>query len=450
MIKQVVVLGVLVALAGCQSYAPMPLDPQAHHAEWASRSPDSESVREFAARLGQAPPQIGAEGLRLADAEIVALCFNPTLRQARARAAVAMANSEYAGLWDDPSVSFDLLRIVESVPEPWTIGGALSFTIPISGRLPAEKSLASAEYDLELRRVAQAEWDTVMTVRSTWAQWSAAQLQAELMRELIERVDSIVSVVDRLERAQSLSRLEGRLFRMESAGRRSDLLLLDAQADQLEYELKSLLGLMPDAPVKLLPQVASASAVEDIDGNMLEERNPELAALRAAYEVAEKNLLVEVRKQYPDLQIGPAYEWDDGQSKIGFGAGIPLPLLNANRQGIAVARAERDAARAAYEAAVEQLVSASMQRARHYHATASARQSIEHDLLPLAEAQIADERRIAELGELNVLLTLESIVRVHETKVRLIDARLAEAQAAFDLQALLGPEPIMDSEGGTP
>jgi hypothetical protein len=64
------------------------------------------------------------------------------------------------------------------------------------------------------------------------------------------------------------------------------------------------------------------------------------------------------------------------------------------------------------------------------------------DLLPLAEAQIADERQLAELGEINVLLTLESVVRAYETKVQLINARLAEAQAVFRLQELLGPEPI--------
>jgi len=420
----------------------MPLDGEAHRAAWAARSPESESVREFAERVGVSPISPGEGELELADGEIVALAFNPELRKARARAAVALAHSEYAGLWDDPSLSFDVLRIIESVPDPWVIGGMVGFIIPLSGRLPVERALASAEHELELRRVAEAEWSIVAQFRSTWSEWSATRLRAELVRDLLARVESILSVVDRLEAAQSINRLEGRLFRMEQASRHAESLLLDSQAEQLELELKSMMGLMPDAPITMLPQVASKALVTVDDAfNTLEQRNPTVAVQRSAYEVAERNLHLAIRKQYPDLQIGPSYEWDEGQNKVGLGGGFTLPLLNANRQGIAVAQAERDASRADYEIAIERAVNSYTRSNRHSAGAAAARHAIEKDLLPLAEAQIDDERRLAELGELNVLLTLESVVRSHDIKVQLIDARLAETQATFRLQELLGPEP---------
>lgn len=442
MIKHVLYMLALFAFAGCQTYSPAPLDSASHRAEWAARSPDSESIREYAARLGAGPISPGADGLRLADAESVALVFNPALRMARSRAAVTLANSQYAGLWDDPSLSFDVLRVTESIPDPWVIGGVIGFTIPLSGRLPVERALASAEHEVELRRVAEAEWSTVATLRSVWIEWSATRLRADLIRDLLDRVESIVSIVDRLEAAQSMSRLEGRLFRMERASRRSELLLLDSRVRQLELQLKSLVGLVPEADVTLQPQIVCESPqdVTDVFAS-IERWNPEVATHRAAYEAAEQNLHLQVRKQYPDLQIGPAYEWDEGQNKIGIGAGLPLPLLNANRQGIAVAQAARDAARVQYESSLEQVVSNYMQARSQYDAITAARHSIEVDLLPLAEAQIADERQLAELGEINVLLTLESVVRGHETKVQLIDARLAEAQAAFRLHELLGHRP---------
>jgi outer membrane protein TolC len=273
-------------------------------------------------------------------------------------------------------------------------------------------------------------------------EWSASKLEADLLRDLLERVDAIVEIADRLEAAQSLSRLEARLFRMERAARRSELLLLNAQTQQLELQLKSLLGLVPDAPLALIPQVAGEipEAVDDVF-EAIEQRNPTVAVHRAAYAVAEENLHREVRKQYPDLQIGPAYEWDEGQNKIGLGAGLPLPLLNANKHGIAVARAERDAVRAEYESAVESLVSAYWQARSQFVATTAAREAIEQELLPLAEAQINDARQMAELGEFDVLLTLESVVRAHDTNVQLIKARLAEAMAASVLRALCVQEP---------
>jgi len=318
----------------------------------------------------------------------------------------------------------------------------VGFIIPLSGRLPVERALASAEHELELRRVAEAEWSIVAQFRSTWSEWSATRLRAELVRDLLARVESILSVVDRLEAAQSINRLEGRLFRMEQASRHAESLLLDSQAEQLELELKSMMGLMPDAPITMLPQVASKALVTVDDAfNTLEQRNPTVAVQRSAYEVAERNLHLAIRKQYPDLQIGPSYEWDEGQNKVGLGGGFTLPLLNANRQGIAVAQAERDASRADYEIAIERAVNSYTRSNRHSAGAAAARHAIEKDLLPLAEAQIDDERRLAELGELNVLLTLESVVRSHDIKVQLIDARLAETQATFRLQELLGPEP---------
>ena len=63
----------------------------------------------------------------------------------------------------------------------------------------------------------------------------------------------------------------------------------------------------------------------------------ELRQLREEYEVAEHALHREIRKQYPDLTIGPLYETDQGQSRLGFLGATPLPLLNATRPGIAEA-----------------------------------------------------------------------------------------------------------------
>jgi outer membrane protein TolC len=200
--------------------------------------------------------------------------------------------------------------------------------------------------------------------------------------------------------------------------------------------------LTPRATLTLEPSVAAGAIDAPSDSDVfgaIELRNPTLIAQRVNYEVAERALNVEIRKQYPDLEIGPAYEYDEGQNKVGFGLGLPLPILNANKQGIAVARAKRDAVRIAYETQHERLVNEYAQAQTQHASATAARQTLERELLPLADAQIADERRMAELGELNVLLTLESIVRAHETRVRLIDATLAESRAAIRIQDLLGP-----------
>jgi len=435
------IVALLAALAGCQSYEAKPLDLDAHLREWSSRAIDSEDVREFSRRLGVEGAGAGGSGIGQREAEAVALAFNVELRSRRAAAATALAAAEHAGLWDDPRLSLDALHVTESLADPWVIGGTVGFTIPLSGRLPVERALADAEHDLALRRVAEAEWAVASALRRTWAEWSAARLRGDLLGELIARVEAIVGVVERLEEAQALSRLEARLFKMELISRRSERVLVEARAAQLELAIKAIMGLTPDAAIELEAELA-AWTIEPLEGEAaaLDARNPQLAASRAAYDVAEHNLHREIRRQYPDLQLGPAYEWDEGQNKIGLGAGLPLPILNANKQGIAEARAEREAARIAHEAALERLVSDHRQAELSHKASSAARAMVERDLLPLAQAQIDDERRLAELGELNVLLTLESLVRANETKLQLIEARLAEALAAARVRELRGPD----------
>ena len=126
-------------LAGCQAYQPDSLDAPAHAAAWRARTPGDESVLAFARRLeGQGckrTPFNPADGITLAEAEIVALVFNPDLRLARLKANVARATADHAGRWDDPQLGIDVLKVAESVPNPWLLGGSLSLTLPVSGRL---------------------------------------------------------------------------------------------------------------------------------------------------------------------------------------------------------------------------------------------------------------------------------------------------------------------------
>ncbi len=63
--------------------------------------------------------------------------------------------------------------------------------------------------------------------------------------------------------------------------------------------------------------------------------HPAIRRRAAEYEVAEASLRLEVRRQYPDIQLGPALGMEDGQGRGGVGFSVPLPILNANRRGIA-------------------------------------------------------------------------------------------------------------------
>ncbi|MCA9284201.1 MAG: TolC family protein [Phycisphaerales bacterium] len=436
---------------GCQSYTPKPVDLAVHADAWAARSPADESVVAFAASIA-APAGSGrfdpTDGLTMREGELVALVFNARLRESRAQAMTALAGAENAGLWDDPTVDLDLLRIVESVPSPWVLFAAIRFTVPLSGRLEVEKAVAGAQHRLALEKVVADEWATQSALRATWLEWSAARIRTELNEQLIGRIDDMLAIVDQLEAAGELSRIEARVFRLERAARETDRIRLESESARLALRCKALMGLVPEAAVELVPVLAfdRSTDVPDDDRARLSAGNPILALRRAAYEVAEHALELEIRRQYPDLTIGPGYELDQDQSRIGFVLGAPVPILNANRLGIATATAEREAVRASLEGEYERLVSELAQAALERRSAIAVREAVEQLLVPLAEAQLADQRHLAELGELDALLALDAAVRALETKSRLVDARLAEAQAQNRIIELLGPEPSPTAE----
>jgi outer membrane protein, heavy metal efflux system len=428
-------------LSGCQLYQSSPLDPAAHAEAWRGRSPSDEQVRDFARRIETTTPRSvpfnPADGLTMAEGELVALVYNPDLLVARLKAGVAKATAEHAGRWDDPALSIDVLKVTEGVPSPWVIGSALSLTIPISGRLQVEKSRAEAAMHSELARVAEEEWKTLADLRKVWLTWSANRLRLEETERIVGSLDAVVETTGQLAEAGELPRTESALFKIEQESRKADVARLRGQVNEGEQEIRSLLGISPTAPAKLVPTLASMSGKER---SKLEESNPTLIRLQSDYDVAELTLLREIRKQYPDLELGPQYEDDQGQSKIGMIGAIPIPIFNSNKGGIAAARAEREVARAAFETELERTVGRLAGMRARLDGTRSRRQSINSNIVPLVDRQIEDAQRLLELGESGSLVLLESLVRAHEAKLDLIEVRLEESTTQTEIRHLLGPD----------
>lgn len=449
--RAAVLLAALVPLAvvvvGCGSYERRELDPAATREAWLARSPSDETARQFADRLSAAEGRGDAGefdpggGLSLAQAEPVALVFNRELRLARLAANVTRANAESAGLWDDPVIGVDMERVVSGVPDPWVVAGTVGLTIPISGRLAVEKARAGAEYAAELQRVAAREWATRTALRELWVQWSAETIRLTLATELVERLAAVSALAERQEQAGVMSRIDARLFRVELAGSEADVINARARSRELELRLRDILGLSPGAPVRLIATVTFVPRGTDPSWlqTMMESTNPELLAVRGEYHVAEESLRLEVRKQYPDLTIGPGYGTDQGDDLALLGVQLPLPLWNRNQQGVARATADREVARGRYENTFEHLASRLTIAQTRFDAGRAVREAIESRVLPLADEQDADVRRVAELGRVDPLLLLQSIKSRYEAKVRLVDARAAEATGGILLDELIGP-----------
>jgi outer membrane protein TolC len=224
--------------------------------------------------------------------------------------------------------------------------------------------------------------------------------------------------------------------------------VLELQHREAMLALKGLMGLAPAADVRLLPALAlsqpSGSSTQP-DRPAL-EHHPKMRLAKAEYAVAERTLDAEIRKQHPDLTIGAGPGTEEGDRRVLFGLGLPLPIFNANQRAIAEARAARDVAGAAAEATYEELVG-ELARARVNEEIARIRIGfLESELVPLVDEQLNDARRLARLGEFQALVSLEAHTRAFETKLEVLEARLKQAQGVSQLQTLLHAGHAPDAE----
>jgi outer membrane protein TolC len=411
-------------------------------------------VRAFAERLrghdATQQPFGLADGLDLQEARCIALWFNADLRTIRRRADVAAASAEYAGLWADPELSGSFERILETVDHPWLAGGAVGFTVPITGRPGLERALADSRHAEALLEARLAEARVLGELDAGWTVWSAAKVAQALIEDLIGQLTALEGIATRLQGAQLITAIEARAFTLARVARQAELVHARAAVATAELELKLLLGLPPERPLPLLPSLRVQVRVADAGRRRSGlADSPRVAVARQGHAVAERQLELAIRKQWPELTLLPGFREEDAEPRATLGFSLPLPLWNANAREIAEARAQRDAAgemlRASLERATQQLALAETR----LQAAADQRTLVDTQLLPLAEQQIRDSQRLAELGRLDTVLILDSLTRSYEAKATAIAVALAEARATVDLNALYWPTlTLADPEAG--
>jgi outer membrane protein TolC len=473
-------------LAGCAQYRRQPLTLDRYAEDWMAQEIDVESVRQFSARLAdteQAETFNANDGLSLAEAEAVALMLNPHLRVARAQAEVPLAGAREAGWWPDPEFQAQVLRYLDRgrktrfrlqgpsfdganagglettppgfrrvegdyIEDPWIVGASLSLTIPLSGRLAVEKDLAWSQYSATWRQILIAEWELLTRLRAAWLEWSLTNQQIALTRDYLVRLREVMESADRLAAAGELKPTDARVLLIELSRQRMALQALEAEAEQQRLELFAMLGMASEAPITLEPDlfVPEIGVANDERRSALLRSDPRLRAAQADYEAAEQRLRLEIRKQYPDLTIGPGYSFEEGFSRLGFGFGFPIPLWNRNRQAIAEAIAEREAARTRAETQVELVFAEWAQAEARLRAAEERRALLLNEVAPLVDRQVQETRKLLGLGEIDVLLLREALSASLKTKMDILEATLAEALAADALRQVLRPRWVTPSQ----
>ena len=436
----------LLGLTACHSYSPEPVDLAAHAREFAARLPDAASMRAFlpAADADAIAARIDLhDGLDRAEGRLVAAVFHPDCRLARRRVATALAARDHSGRWQDPELQVSFERILETVPHQWLASASLGLGLPINGRLAAERAVADEQLLATVTDLRLAEEQAVTRLDGAWVQWSCDRLRADRLRALCEQLRTLETIARRLADAGANTELDARQFVLERLRREAELERCLADVAIAALELAARLGLAPEAAPTLVPDLSVVPHLADPAaraGGLA--AGPRLAGAAAGHAVAERELALQIKKQWPDLQLAPGWAEEDGQPRATLGLSLPLPLFSGNDAAIAAAEAHRAEAaetwRAAFETARHDLALAERRLA-----TAKRQQElVTTQLLPLAERQLDDGRRLAELGTLDPFLLLDALLRVHDANLTAIDEARRVALATITCNTFTWLEPL--------
>ncbi|MBJ75933.1 MAG: hypothetical protein CMJ98_02845 [Planctomycetes bacterium] len=437
----------LAILASCASYEPRPLNSQAHIQEWTGRRLQAESLRSQLQRMDldlrdDAVRFDASDGLQLAEAQWVALAFNPDLRLARLRLTQATVAAQESAGWPDPRFTLSALELTEETPDPWVITHGLEFSLPLTGRAGAYRDLKHAQREVAALAVREAEWEVLHGLARAWVRWSASQLRIEQIQRHLAALTPLMETTVELAQSGEILSTEASLIALEHAMQESQLEGLHGQNAEHKQQLLALMGLSPGHGVRLMPGLTTASyggPASQAPGPALAARNPSLARLREEYQAREHSLRMEIAMQWPDVGLGPAFESDEGRAKVGLIGGLTLPLWDANGEGIATARVEREWARAALETEHEALLGRLAISTLRTESLERQRAHMEQTLVPLVDQQVRNATRLVQLGESSALVLVESLARAHQVQLDWISMRANLASAEHERAFLIGP-----------
>lgn len=404
-------------LASCTLYTPKPVDLSRDTVEW----------QQLSARLCD-----GNTPLTLTKLHEIGLLLNPELNQARLSYARSTAVAEFAGLWNDPAISAEVRQVREL--DVTNRGVGLSLTLPVTG-LPGLAEKVAECYKQEDYAAMQAK-ERAYLVQLDTLRFSVMSTHAKL-HLMQARVKQLAEEQNQARRMHELGEMEFADFqvicRRLNDGQK-ELQEMEQEHLQGHLQMVKLLGLHPDQrTVELeghLPATIPAPVAQP-DMAMLMQ-HPALQAAMAAHDTSEAELQREIRKQYPELEIGPGFEHDGGDSKVGLGIGLSLPLWNRNKEGIAQASATRDIKEYDAVQAWRELVQSSvalgdMQKLLLEHCKAeqesverlSAAEKQQEKLYAIGETKlpaVADARQEAYLRRLNFI---DCLTKLLSTQVEL-------------------------------
>jgi outer membrane protein TolC len=418
-------------VAGCATFEARPIAPEETEAAFKARTLSDPELCSYLATGGEiaCPPR----DLDPQTLTRIALYFHPDLEVARARTAIAEAGIITAGARPNPSLGTHL-GYSDAPGAPWLYG--VTFDIPVETAGKRGYRIVRAEQLTEATRLqlGEAAWQVRSYVRAALVQHLLAVREVDLLRAEEHTRSAAVTLMEQRLAAGEVSRPEVDVARTDL----NNIKLATRAAEGIAAESRSALATALGLPLTALegtiivwpgidrPPTEQTLAPAPLQRAGLLNRLDVRRAL-AEYGATEAALQLEVAKQYPDLHFGPAYSFDDAQSKFTLGVSITLPVLNQNQGPIAEAEARRRQAAAQVLALQAQIIGETDSALARY-SSASAELAEADRLVAGLDEQVGAVQRAVEVGESDRLaLAGVQVQRAVALRARLTALRKTQA-----------------------
>lgn len=394
--------------------------------------------------------------LRLDDALALALAQNPGLAARQSRATALAAVPSQVGTMPDPTLSLNALNFptdtFSGTQEAMTQRQiALGLTLPFPGKLGLREQAANLDADAAAHDVDEQRLLLVRNVRTAW--WNllyldraltVVQRNQNLMRQLNAVAATRYSTGQGLQSDVLLAQVElSRLLDTELA--------LSASRRNTAARLNALLGRRADTPILLptevnedLPPVADSEELN----RLAEEYRPLLASRRKLLEAAEARTRLAEKDYFPDLKLGLAYGFRNGNNPNGspradlasVTLGISLPLFADSRQKQAVSQRAAERQQQAYELQDSMLqVGAQIEQAlADYRAAREQAALLKTGLIPQAQQSVSAMNAAYQVNKVDFLNLVRAQITLYNYETQYWKTLSSGWQALANLEAAVG------------
>jgi len=402
----------MAGLTGCARFESRPLAPAQTAAQLEARSLADAGLKKFLEQtLGQPVKTWPLQQWNLTTLSVAAFYYSPNLAVARAQWEVAVADIQTASARPNPSVTvtpgYDTTTTTLS---PWL--PVINFDWPLETAGKRGKRMAEARELADSARwdIVTAAWQVRSTLREALVDGQVAERRRDLLDQEYQLQAQLVQRLEQRLKAGDIARPE--LVTAQIALQKSGQDRLDAEsrASDARVRLAGIIGLSAATleGVKIdnsMPTNLPASLTE-AEGRLvaLTSRSDIRGAL-ADYAAAEDDLKLEIAKQYPDVHLGPGYQYNQGDNQWLLGLTVELPVLNQNQGPIASAEAKRRLAAAKFLALQSQVIS-DIDRAVAGYRLAQSQAGAGMQLLAAEQQQASATEEQAEAGAVDQVETL--------------------------------------------